>query len=90
MECRKWRRERDVMLRDMHQKKIKVSARRDTSDLQLLFGESAAEAVLRFLEHTAVGKRKEDREASDIDEWGLDRLEGSEGTIEETLERGGG
>lgn len=90
MECRKWRRERDVMLRDMHQKKIKISARRDTSDLRLLFGESAAEAVLRFLEHTAVGKRKEDREARVVDEWNMDRLDGSEGTIGEAVDRGGG
>lgn len=90
MECRKWRRERDVMLRDMHQKKIKISARRDTSDLQLLFCESAAEAVLRFLEHTAVGKRKEGREAKAIDEWGMDRLDGSEGTTGEEVERDDG
>ncbi|KAM0714649.1 hypothetical protein Q7P37_009947 [Cladosporium fusiforme] len=90
MECRKWRRERDVMLRDMHRKKIRISARRDTSDLQLLFGESAAEAVLRFLEHTAVGKRKEDREARVIDEWDMDRLDGSEGAIGEAVERDGG
>lgn len=90
MECRKWRRERDVMLRDMHRKKIKISARRDTSDLQLLFGEGAAEAVLRFLERTAVGKRKEDREAGVIDEWDIDRIDGSEGMSEEAVERSGG
>lgn len=90
MECRKWRRERDVMLRDMHQKRIRISARRDTSDLQLLFGENAAEAVLRFLEHTAVGKRKEDREAKVIDEWDLDRLDGSEATSGEAAEGDGG
>lgn len=74
MECRRWRRERDVMLRDMHRKKIKISARRDTSDLQLLFREGAAEAVLRSLDHTAVGKRKGDEEARVIDEWDMDRL----------------
>lgn len=68
------------MLKDMHEKKIKISTRRDKSDLQLLFGESAAEAVLRFLDHTAVGKRKEDREERDIDEWDIERLDGSEET----------
>jgi len=86
MECRKWRKERGAMLKDMHEKKIKISARRDTSDLQLLFGESAAEAVLRFLDHTAVGKRKEDREARDIDEWDIERLDASEETSGEAGE----
>jgi len=71
------------MLKDMSQKKIKISTRRDTSDLQLVFDENAAEAVLRFLEHTAVGKRKEDREARVIDEWDMDQLDGSEGTMGE-------
>jgi hypothetical protein len=42
--------------------------RRDTSDLELLFCGRAAEAVLGFLDHTAVEQRKEDREARDIDE----------------------
>lgn len=78
-----------MMLRDMHRKKIKISARRDTSDPQLLFGEGAAEAVLRFLDHTAVGKRKEDREAGVIDERDMDRLDGSEGMSEESVERNG-
>jgi len=86
MECRRWKRERDVMLRDMHQKKIRISAQRDTSDLQLLFDESAAEAVLQFLDHTAVGKRMEDREARDIDEWDIGRLDGSEETSGEVEE----
>lgn len=86
MECRRWKRERDVMLRDIHQKKIRISAQRDTSDLQLLFDESAAEAVLQFLDHTAVGKRMEDREARDIDEWDIGRLDGSEETSGEVEE----
>lgn len=74
MECRKWRRECDVMLKDVQRKKIKVSARRNTSDLQLLFHEDAAEAMFRFLDHTAVGKRREEREAEAASEMGTNEL----------------
>ena len=48
------------MLKDLHHKKIRVLLRRDASDLQLLFSKGAIEAMLRFLGHIAVGKRKED------------------------------
>jgi hypothetical protein len=52
----------------------------------LLFGERAAEAVLRFLDHTAVGKRKENREARNVNEWDIERLDRSEETSGEAVE----
>jgi hypothetical protein len=71
--------------KDMHEQKIKISTPRDTSDLQLLFRESAAEGVLRFLDHTAVGKRKEDKGVRNIDERDIERLDESEETSGEAV-----
>jgi hypothetical protein len=42
--------------------------------------------MLQFLDHTAVGKRKEDREARDIVERDIERLDGSEETSGEAVE----
>lgn len=80
------------MLKDREHKKIKVSARRNTVilDLQLLFHEDAAEAMVRFLDHTAVGRRKEEREVEAIDEWDIDRLDRSDETGGEVVGQGGG
>ena len=55
--------------------------RRDMSDLQLLFSDSVAEAILRTLDHTSAGKMKEETEEKDAnkgDEWDIgqfDRVE---------------
>lgn len=87
MECRKWRRERETMLKGMQHKKIEMSLRRDASDLQLLLGDNAAEAVLGFLEHTAVGKRKDDTGAKLMDAWETDRLDRDDATDGEESER---
>lgn len=59
LKCRKWRRERERMLHALEAKKIKISTRRNEQDVLVLFGETAVEAVLRFIECTAVGKRAE-------------------------------
>lgn len=40
--------------------KIRISARQDENDLIMLFDEAATEPVLLFIEHTAVGKRREE------------------------------
>jgi hypothetical protein len=56
------------MLKDMHRKIIKISTRRDTSDLQLLVCESSTEGVPRFLDDTVMGKRKDERKGRVIDE----------------------
>lgn len=66
------------MLNDMRHKKINISTRRDTSDLQRLFDERAVEAMLRFLDHTSVGKRKEEKEAKGMNEWDIERLDRSD------------
>ena len=35
----------------------------------------AIEAMLQFLNHTAVGQRKEDSERRTVDEWDVDKLD---------------
>jgi len=69
LKCRKWRRERERMLHALEAKKIKISARRDEQDLLALFGETGVEAVLRFIECAAVGKRTEATSTQELDEW---------------------
>lgn len=76
-------------MNDMRLKKIRISMRRDGEEFQLLFGESAAEPVLQFLNRTAVGKRKQEIEARAIDEWDTDSLGRSDETDGEAVERNG-
>lgn len=59
LDCRKWRRERETLLSSLEARKIRTSARKDDGDLKLLFSEAAMETVLRFIEGTAIGKRRE-------------------------------
>ncbi|KAI7710683.1 hypothetical protein KC353_g9519, partial [Hortaea werneckii] len=82
LKCRKWRREREQMLRALEAKKIKISARRNEQDVLVLFGETAVEAVLRFIKCTAVGKRAEANSTQGLDEWNIGLL-GREGTDDE-------
>ena len=67
------------MLRALEAKKIKISARRNEQDLLALFGETAVEAVLRFIECTAVGEKTEANNTQEIDEWDVGLLD-REGT----------
>lgn len=74
LECRKWRRERDEMLRGLNADKLTISSRRDRTDLEVLFTASAAAAVLRFIESTEVGKNLTDG-TNRYDSWDVDRLD---------------
>lgn len=85
LECRKWRRERDKMLRSLSTDKLTISPRRDRTDLEVLFEEGATKAVLRFIENTDVGKRLTD-ETSKYDLWDVDRLDQRNG--EDATENG--
>jgi hypothetical protein len=75
LHCRRWRRERETMLKELQSAKIKISARRDGNDLQTLFGDDAVQMVLRFVDDTAVGRRSEADEVGKLDEWDIDRLD---------------
>ncbi|KAI7704569.1 hypothetical protein KC353_g13409 [Hortaea werneckii] len=77
LECRKWRRQRDKMLRVLISNKIVISARRDHADLKILFQDNAIEQALRFIESTEVGKKLTE-DADNHDSWDIDRLDQGE------------
>jgi hypothetical protein len=60
LKCRKWRRERDAMLRSLSANKLTISSRRDRTDLEVLFMEGAIAALLRFIGSTEVGNKLTD------------------------------
>jgi len=65
LRCRKWRRQRDSLLRGLRAEEIIISARRDQADLQSLFRDVATRAVLHFIGETEVGRpitKEENRE----------------------------
>jgi hypothetical protein len=88
LECRKWRRQRDSMLRKLCARKVSVSERRDKADLKILFSDEATADVLRFIDNTEVGKKLAEERFSD-DTWDIERLDRSADEGEVTLEGGG-
>jgi hypothetical protein len=87
LKCRKWRRQRDTMLRKLRAKKMLISARRDQADLKTLFGAEATAEVLRFIDDTEVGKRQI-KEGNSDDSWDIERLDRD--ANEEDLQVGSG
>lgn len=76
LRCRKWRRQRDCMMRGLHGEEITISARRDRVDLESLFRDEATKAVLRFIGNTEVGRPMAKEENRD-DYWEIARLDHS-------------
>lgn len=76
LRCRKWRRQRDSLLRGMRAEEIVISARRDQADLESLFRDKATRAVLRFIGDTEVGRPKTTEENKN-DYWDIERLDRS-------------
>lgn len=74
LRCRKWRRQRDSMMRRMRAEEVIISARRDRADLESLFRDEATKEVLRFIGNTEVG-RPMTREENRDDYWGIERLD---------------
>lgn len=63
------------MLYTIASEKIQMSARLNEQGLEILFREAAVEPVLRFIECTAIGKRRETDDAQQIDEWDIRSLD---------------
>jgi hypothetical protein len=74
LRCRKWRRQRDSLLRGMRAEDIAISARRDRADLESLFRDEATKEVLRFIGNTEVGRPMAKEENRD-DYWDIERLD---------------
>jgi hypothetical protein len=88
LECRKWRRQRDSMLRKLCTSKVSVSKRRDRAHIEILFNDGAIAEVLRFIDNTEVGKKLAEQGNSD-DSLDIERLHQSADEGEVTLEGGG-
>ncbi|KAM0724108.1 hypothetical protein Q7P37_000288 [Cladosporium fusiforme] len=76
LECRKWRRQRDVMLRKLRARNVVISGRRHQADLKTLFADGAIKEVLQFIDDTEVGK-KPAGDANKNDSWDIERLDRS-------------
>jgi hypothetical protein len=88
LHCRKWRRQRDSMMRGLCAGKVPISAMRDRADLETLFGEKATAEVLRFIENTEVG-RPPVKEKNREDCWDIEQLDQRSDGAEVISEDGG-
>lgn len=89
LECRKWRRQRDTMLRKLRARKLSISRRRNLADLKTMFANKTIIEVLQFIENTEVGK-KPVGDANKNDSWDIERLDRSADEEDRMLEDGRG
>jgi hypothetical protein len=75
----KWRSEGDSMLNTLVSNKIEISARMNGQGLGTLFAEASIETVLRLIELTTVGKRREVCDAQLMDKRDIELLERGSG-----------
>jgi hypothetical protein len=91
LECRKWRREREVMARKLRAKDITITITEtpDQRNLKILFEDNAMVDMLEFVEKTEVGKRLE-AETNRVDSWDIERLDRSADEEEREMDDGVG
>jgi hypothetical protein len=90
LECRKWRREREAMVRKPKGKDITVSEMPEGRNLEILFADNAIALVdmLEFVEKTEVGKRP-GAESDKVDSWDVEQLDQRDEEGEGAVENGG-
>jgi hypothetical protein len=74
LDCRRWRREQDLVLKKLRMNEIMTSGRCDRIDLATLFGEDAMTAIVQFAETTEVG-RKRTEGTDEYDSWDICRTD---------------
>lgn len=74
LECRKWRREREILLQRLKARNIAVSETPDRRNLKTLFEDNAIVDMLKSVENTEVGKRQ-GAEDDKGDSWDVERLD---------------
>jgi hypothetical protein len=74
LECRKWRRERETMIRKLGAKDITIGETPDRRNVRILSGDNAVVDVLEFIERTEVGRRLA-VESNEADSWDIERLD---------------
>jgi hypothetical protein len=90
LEYRKWRREREAMVRKPKGKDITVSEMPEGRNLEILFADNAIALVdmLEFVEKTEVGKRP-GAESDKVDSWDVEQLDQRDEEGEGAVENGG-
>jgi hypothetical protein len=76
------------MIRGMRAERVCISPRRDSADLENLFGEEAIKEVLRFIGNTEVGRPMTKEENRD-DYWDIEQLDHRSDEVEVIPEDGG-
>lgn len=74
LECRKWRTERENMIRKLRDKEVATIGTAGRRNVKTLFGDNAIAEVLQFIEKTEVGKRPADT-SDEADSWDIERLD---------------
>ena len=74
LECRKWRREREILLQRLKARDIAVSETPDRRNLKTLFEDNAIVDMRKFVENTEVGKRQGAGDDK-VDSWDVERLD---------------
>jgi hypothetical protein len=91
LECRKWRREREVMVQKLKAKDLTVSEMPARRNIEVLFADKATVDMLEFVQKTEVGKRP-GAGNDKVDSWDVERLdqrdEEEEGVVENSGYRG--
>lgn len=89
LECRKWRREREILIQKLKARDIAVSETPDRRNLKILFGDNAIVDMLKFVENTEIGKRQGAGDDK-IDSWDVERLDRRGEDYYGEVENGGG
>jgi hypothetical protein len=71
IQCRRWLREREIMVRKLRAKGITISETPDRRDLKILFEDNAIVDMLEFVEKTDVGKRP-GADIKKVDSWDIE------------------
>ena len=74
LECRKWRTERETMIRKLGTRGVATSETTGRRNVRILFDDNAAVDVLEFIEKTEVGKRPAGA-PNEATSWDIERLD---------------
>ena len=74
LECRKWRTERETMIRKLRDKEVATIETTGRRNVKTLFEDNAVVEVLEFIEKTEVGKKPAGA-LDEADSWDIERLD---------------
>jgi hypothetical protein len=74
LECRKWRTERETMIRKLRDKEVATIETTGRRNVKTLFEDNAVLETLEFIEKTEVGKKPAGA-LDEADSWDIERLD---------------